>query len=288
MEAARETPSGGATRRRGGGGVMRLIALEYHDVLAGDDFAASGFTEPGADSYKMSAASFEAHLDAVAACAARTGLAVGQALRSAADGHAGRPAVVLTFDDGGCSAISEIAPRLESRGWHGLFFMTTGRIGTPGFLSGAELRELHGRGHVIGSHSHSHPIRMSACPADSLRAEWADSIDLLSDVLGSAVAIASVPGGYFSRTVAETAARAGIRTLFTSEPSSRATQVDGCTVLGRYTLRRDDPASLAAALVDRSSRARVRQWSVWNVKKVLKRLGGTAYLRARARLLDAG
>ena len=268
---------------------MRVIALEYHDVLRGGDFAASGFTEPGADSYKLTARAFEAHLEAVAASGARAGLAIGEVLASPDGGRAhGRPPVVLTFDDGGCSAISEIAPRLEARGWRGHFFMTTGRIGAPGFLSGAELRELHARGHVIGSHSHTHPIRMSACSPDSLRAEWADSIALLSDVLGLAVETASVPGGYFSRAVAELAAGAGIRTLFTSEPSSRSTRVDGCTVLGRYTLRRDDPASLAAALVDASSRARVRQWSVWNAKKVLKRLGGTAYLRARARLLDPG
>jgi peptidoglycan/xylan/chitin deacetylase (PgdA/CDA1 family) len=265
--------------------MTRLIALEYHDVVAGDDFAVSGFSEPGADSYKMAARSFEAHLEAVATSGARAGLTVAQALARAPDG---RHAVVLTFDDGGCSAISEIAPRLEARGWRGYFFMTTSRIAAPGFLNGAELRELHARGHVIGSHSHTHPTRMSACSPESLRAEWADSIARLSDVLGSVVEVASVPGGYFSRVVAETAARAGIRTLFTSEPTSRPTSVEGCAVLGRFTLRRDDPASLAAALVDTSSRARMRQWSVWNAKKVLKRLGGTAYLRARARLLDAG
>jgi peptidoglycan/xylan/chitin deacetylase (PgdA/CDA1 family) len=269
--------------------MMRLLALEYHDVLGDDDFTASGFTEPGADSYKMTAVSFEAHLAAIADVGARTGLAIGQPLASPLrESLDGGGAVALTFDDGGHSAISQIAPRLEARGWRGYFFMTSGRIGATGFLNGAELRELHARGHVIGSHSHSHPTRMSACSTEALQAEWSDSIAILSDILGSAVDTASVPGGYFSRAVAEMAARARIRTLFTSEPTSRAANVDGCMVLGRFTLRRDDPASLAAALVDTSSRARVRQWSVLNAKKVLKRLGGTAYLRARARLLDAG
>jgi peptidoglycan/xylan/chitin deacetylase (PgdA/CDA1 family) len=269
--------------------MMRVIALEYHDVVGDDDFAASGFTEPGADSDQMTAASFEAHLGASAAAGARTPLAIGEPLPSPPnESRDARRTVVLTFDDGGASALTEIAPRLEARGWRGCFFMTTGRIGTRGFLDGAGLRELHARGHAIGSHSHSHPTRMSACSPDALHAEWTDSIAILSDILGCAVRDASVPGGYFSRAVAEAAARAGIRTLFTSEPTSRPTTVDGCVVLGRFTLRRDDPASLAAALVATSSRARMRQWSVWNAKKVLKRLGGTAYLRARARLLDAG
>jgi hypothetical protein len=39
---------------------------------------------------------------------------------------------------------------------------------------------------------------------------------------------------------------------------------------------------MAAALVGRSRAARVRQWSLWNAKKVLKALGGEAYLKARA------
>jgi hypothetical protein len=101
------------------------------------------------------------------------------------------------------------------------------------------------------------------------------------------VTTASVPGGYFSRVVAETAAEAGVQLLFTSEPTSRPMRVGSCTVLGRYTLRRDDPGSRAADLVAASNRARVRQWSIWNAKKVLKALGGASYLRVRARVFGS-
>ena len=51
--------------------------------------------------------------------------------------------------------------------------------------------------------------------------EWTKSRSVLEDVLGHDVAIASLPGGYFSPTVAETAAEAGLRVLFTSEPVTR-------------------------------------------------------------------
>ena len=268
--------------------MTRIITLEYHDVVRDGDFSSSGFTEPGADSYKLTTASFDAHLAALSRTGTAADLTADELLGAAvatADDRGAR--VLLTFDDGGRSALTEIAPRLEALGWHGHFFMTSSRIGTRGFLGASELRELHARGHVVGSHSHSHPVRMSAVGVDGLRREWSESVGLLSDILGAPVRTASVPGGYFSRVVAETAAEAGVAVLFTSEPTSRPTRIGSCTVLGRYTLRRDDPGSAAADLVAASHAARVRQWSVWNAKKVLKALGGESYLRARARVFGS-
>ncbi len=268
--------------------MTRIIALEYHDVVRDGEFASSGFSDPGADSYKLTTTNFDAHLAAVARTDTRAGLTGLEALSPPSDGaNPGAARVLLTFDDGGRSALTEIAPRLEALGWRGHFFMTTARIGSAGFLDAGALRELHARGHVIGSHSHSHPVRMSACSLDALRREWGESVGLLSDILGSPVPVASVPGGYFSRVVAETAAEAGVTLLFTSEPTSRPMRVGSCTVLGRYTLRRDDPGSRAADLVAASHRARVQQWSIWNAKKVLKALGGASYLRVRARVFGS-
>jgi len=268
--------------------MTRIITLEYHDVVDAGDFSSSGFTQPGADSYKLTTAAFDEHLAALAATGTAADAAADEIVGSvvgAADGQRAR--VLLTFDDGGRSALTEIAPRLEALGWRGHFFMTSSRVGTTGFLGADDLRELHARGHVVGSHSHSHPVRMSAVGEDGLRREWEDSVALLSDILGERVRTASVPGGYFSRVVAETAAEAGVRVLFTSEPTSRPSRVGSCTVLGRYTLRRDDPGSRAADLVAASHGARVRQWSIWNAKKVLKALGGESYLRARARVFGS-
>ena len=268
--------------------MTRVIALEYHDVVAAGDFSASGFAGPGADSYKLTTANFDAHLAAVAGTGSLADLPAERvASRLAGNGDEQQTRVLLTFDDGGRSALTEIAPRLEALGWCGHFFMTSSQIGAPGFLTADDLRELHARGHVVGSHSHSHPVRMSACSLNALRHEWTESVRLLSDVLGTPVRTASVPGGYFSRVVAETAADAGLQVLFTSEPTSRPMRVGSCTVLGRYTLRRDDPGSRAAALVAAPPGARARQWSIWNAKKVLKALGGESYLRARARVFGS-
>lgn len=261
--------------------MREVITLEYHDVVADSDFDGSGFTMAGSASYKLLAADFEAHLEAVARSAGER-LAVGGRADDAAPNLA--IPVLLTFDDGGRSAL-DIADRLDRRGWRGHFFMATNFIGSAGFCTADALRELHARGHVVGSHSCSHPLRMGAEPRAALEREWRESLDVLCQLLGTHAPIASVPGGHFTRAVAETAAEAGIRILFTSEPTSRPQLIAGCQVLGRYTLRRDDPASRAASLVNAAPFARARQWTMWNAKKLAKRIAGPAYLKARALLM---
>jgi peptidoglycan/xylan/chitin deacetylase (PgdA/CDA1 family) len=263
---------------------MRCHTLEYHDIVDGSDFEASGFGGASAASYKLGRATFAAHLDAIAARGARVGR-----VDAVGGGEArGAAPVLLTFDDGGAGALSAAAPSLERHGWPGHFFVTTGRIGTAGFLDAAGIRALDAAGHVIGSHSCTHPIRFAALSRAEMLREWRESVAALGETLGRPVDVASVPGGYFSAAVAETAAEAGIRLLFTSEPVSRVGEIAGCRIFGRYTLRRASSPAEAAALAAGRPAARARQWLGWNAKKVAKRLGGRAYLALRERIFERG
>jgi hypothetical protein len=128
---------------------------------------------------------------------------------------------------------------------------------------------------------------MALCPWDSLVAEWRRSCDVLSDILGEPVSTASVPGGYYCRRVARAAAAAGLRTLYNSEPTLRLRHVDGCQVIGRYTVYKGMTASEAAALVGRRPWRRLRQALAWKIKKAAKLLGGRGYLALRERLLQS-
>jgi peptidoglycan/xylan/chitin deacetylase (PgdA/CDA1 family) len=257
---------------------VRIIALEYHDVVRDDAWDESGFAGSAAASYKLSVTRFEDHLRALQ----RSGRTVVTGIDAATSPES--PPVLLTFDDGGSGYLSA-ADLLERHGWRGWVFMTTSFIGKPGFLGPADLRSLHERGHVIGTHSRTHPLRLSVLPAAAIRDEWRASIGDLEDVLGTPVRVGSVPGGYHSRTVAEEAAAAGITTLFTSEPESKVVRINGCAVIGRFTLRQGDQGAYAARLVGSVPTARLGQWSRWNAKKLAKKLGGTAYLRVRERFL---
>lgn len=244
---------------------MNTIALLYHDVVPSGKFDASGFPGVEADIYKLEQREFDRHLDALALSNGR---------------------FILTFDDGGASFYDVIAPALEEQGWLGYFFIATNWIGKPGFLTVAQLRELRKRGHLIGSHSCSHPARISSCSFDQIHREWTESMARLTDILGEQIQMASVPGGYYSAKVAKAAAAAGIRTLFTSEPTIKAERVEQCVVVGRFTIRQGTSAATAAALARSEFLPRVQQSALWNTKKALKAVGGEAWLKVRKRVLE--
>src|SRR6185503_2797379 len=147
----------------------------------------------------------------------------------------------------GVSAL-RAADAMERRGLIGHFFVTTNYIGTRGFVTERDIRELSRRGHIVGSHSCSHPLRMGHCGWAQLLDEWSRSRSTLSDILGEDVRVASVPGGDFAPQVAEAAAKAGITRLFTSEPTRESRHAFGVTLTGRFTIQRWATAETAAAL----------------------------------------
>jgi peptidoglycan/xylan/chitin deacetylase (PgdA/CDA1 family) len=254
--------------------MRHLVSLLLHDVYEANA-AESGFSDALAQRYKLRLGEFDRLLDAI------DGEQPGVALVASAAGTLGT-GLAVTVDDGGRSYFTLVADRLEARGWRGHAFVTTGMIGRQGFLTASDLRDLDRRGHVIGTHSATHPQRFSACPWDRMVAEWADSRSALEDVLGRHVEVGSLPGGYLSRRAARAAAEAGLRVLFTSEPVVRPWSIDGCVLLGRFTVRPgESPAALAAlAAGSRTPWLRQRVW--WTAKKLVKPVLGSAYPRLGA------
>jgi peptidoglycan/xylan/chitin deacetylase (PgdA/CDA1 family) len=257
---------------------MKAIGLMYHDVVPPGEEDASGFPGAGPARYKLQPDRFALHLEAIAA-AGRAATTTSEELAASA-----QPPLFLTFDDGGSSALA-IADLLAEHGWKGHFFITTDRIDTPGFLSTQDLPRLRDGGHVIGSHSCSHPERMSRCSREELDREWTLSVARLAEILGAGVTCASVPGGYYATAVAQAAAASGITTLFTSEPTTRIRTVDGCRVVGRFAVLRGTPTGTVAALAAGRLPPRARQFASWNTKKVAKTVGGDTYVRFRRAVL---
>ena len=246
-----------------------MNALMYHDVVPPGDEDASGFPGRDAALYKVTPDAFAAHLEAI-----------GRRLPDPR--HA-----VISFDDGGRSAM-RAAAMLEQWGRVGHFFVTTNYIGTRGFLTAGEIRDLARRGHTIGSHSCSHPLRMGHCTWPQLLDEWSRSCGALADILGAPVCDASVPGGDFAPQVAEAAARAGVARLFTSEPTADVRHAFGLTLVGRFAIQRWTSAATAAALAAGDWLPCARQAVTWNAKKMTKRVGGARYLQIRKLLLRHG
>jgi peptidoglycan/xylan/chitin deacetylase (PgdA/CDA1 family) len=256
------------TRSAVNAGHETAAALMYHDIVASAGEEPSGFPGRDAALYKVTRELFDEHLRTIAKTAPRTD-------------------VLITLDDGGASALMA-ADRLERQGFTGHFFITTNYIGTPGFVDERDIGELRRRGHTVGSHSCSHPLRMGHCSWPQLLDEWTRSRQTLEDILGEPVRVASVPGGDFAPQVAEAAARAGFTTLFTSEPTRERQSASGLTLIGRYTIQRLTTAKTIAGLVSGARLPCAREAIVWNAKKISKRLGGEQYLKVRKLLLRHG
>jgi peptidoglycan/xylan/chitin deacetylase (PgdA/CDA1 family) len=237
-----------------------MISLLYHDVIDELHAESSGFPGADANHYKLSPATFAAHLSG---------------------GSFNEANVLFTFDDGGISAISPCADLLEQAGLRGLFFVPTDYIGRPNFCTFTEIRQLHERGHLIGSHSASHPVPISMLSDSGLSDEWSRSRRVLQDAIGADVRDASVPGGFTSARVEAFAADAGYERLFTSQPTRSVRTRNGMQIHGRFSITRRTPVDLVAQVLSGRRMPWLRQAALWEAKKIAKALGGTVWLRFR-------
>src|SRR5256884_312008 len=228
--------------------LLAVASFGYHEVT--DHPGTAGFQRPGALPYKHTGEAFTRNLDAIAAASCPP--------ERVTDLDLTRPGrhVLLTFDDGGKSAVP-IGDALAARGWKGHFFIVTGLIGSRRLSTAAEIRYLHGCGHVVGSHSDTHPDIFREQPWDRMIEEWRVSRDKLAQLLGAPCRTASVPGGDRSPLVLRSAGAAGLAYLFTSEPVLRPESVGERWILGRFMPKAWTPAArigeLAAFRGDRKS-----------------------------------
>jgi len=240
--------------------MTEIAGLMYHEVT--DDPTTSGFQRRGALPYTLTRATFERHLKAIAGGALQPELVSDLNLC----GNGKQRHLLLTFDDGGASAMY-VAEELARRNWKAHFFIITGRIGERTFLKPADIRTLRSAGHLIGTHSHTHPDIFRSLPRELMTTEWRVSRAILEGLLGEACITASVPGGDISRVVLESAGEVGIRYLFTSEPLLTPERIGETWILGRVILKAGVSAATIRHLV---------AFRGWQRAQLLRRLGGLA------------
>lgn len=211
---------------------VAVAAFGYHEVT--DSPTDSGFQRPGARPYKHTRLAFAQHLAQIAQAPVEPTRVTDLALD-----EPGR-ALFLTFDDGGKSNVY-IGDELARRGWHGHFFIVTQRIGSRTFLHESDIRYLRSCGHVVGSHSHTHPDIFRDLSPSQMIEEWIVSAGRLTQVLGEACTVASVPGGHISPKVLQAADAAGLRSLFTCDPTLVPRRVGNCHVFGRFLVKVHTP-----------------------------------------------
>jgi len=211
-------------------------------------------------------------------------------LEEALDHPPARPYVAFTFDDGHHTHYEEAFPALLARGLTATFFVTSSWVGTPGYVTWDQLREMADAGMSIQSHTETHPF-LSELSAAEAEQELMVSKAAIEESLGHACTTIALPGGDHPRGwKAAEYARLGFRHVATSQwgPNRRtrpAPQV-GVDFVRRYTVRRRTPAKLLESL----ARARHPAYSREGLRLVALHtlrgaLGATRYARWRSRFL---
>lgn len=238
------------------------LVLMFHDVVDGQ-YPNSGFNKPGALQYTIDAWRFEK--------------LVKYCVDSSAD-------VVFTFDDGGSSFYNVIAPILEKYGKRGVFFISTGYIGTDRFLTKEQVRELHDKGHIIASHSDSHPRDISKLSIDEIVDEWSKSKKILEHIIGEEVNLASIPGGAISNNVLKGLKKSGYQVVYTSIPTNKADSFEGMNVIGRYTITNHSDIAYLNKLLSNSS-YRKKLILKYKFLRLLKSILGSNYNKVKQTIL---
>ena len=222
---------------------MDKVVLMYHCVYK-ESTTESGFQNDSALMYKVAVDNFESQVRTIADFLKKNRIP--------------NDIVEFTFDDGGISFYTTIAPVLERHNFKGIFFVATKYIGTSLFMTKEQVKALENRGHIVGSHSDSHPENIAALDYSAIEREWKDSCCQLTDILGHEINIASIPNGDISYDVIKAANAAAIKTLYTSEPTTRIRNVGGVNLIGRYVVYNNSTTDdVLKIIVNRNYRRRI-------------------------------
>lgn len=108
--------------------------------------------------------------------------------------------VLVTFDDGYRDVYEQAFPVLKELGVPATFFVITSKIGTEGFVTWAELKEMQAAGWEIQSHTVSHARLIDLTPED-LKAELQKSQQAIQENLGTEANCVAYPFGVHDQRV---------------------------------------------------------------------------------------
>ena len=183
--------------------------------------------------------------------------------------------VVLTFDDGYADFHRVAMPLLDSHGFTGTLFVTTGwahdaemRQAAPGrMLTRAQLAEAALAGIELAAHTRTHP-QLDQLPEPLVRDELGTSKHWLEDALGQPVPGLAYPFGYSSARVRALARELGYEYAHAVGNETASASADPFAV-PRLTVRRATSMAEFTRLVNgqptlrlREDRALTRAWSV--------------------------
>lgn len=133
-------------------------------------------------------------------------------------GHAALPSksVALTFDDGYADVFPDVYRVLKSRRLTATFFIVPGFLGSPRYLTWAEVKTMADQGMDIEAHTLTHPD-LRLVPSAQQWTEIADSRSVLQQRIHHSVHVFAYPYGGFDSAIVEEVKKAGYWAAFTTQ-----------------------------------------------------------------------
>ncbi len=106
--------------------------------------------------------------------------------------------ILFTFDDANQDNYTNAFPLMQRYGFRGVLYLPYNYIGTPGYLTVEQIKEMVAAGWEVGSHSLTHSDLRQIDQAGWLRAEIVDSRKKLQERLGLPILTFAYPFGNIS------------------------------------------------------------------------------------------
>lgn len=155
--------------------------------------------------------------------------------------------VIISVDDGYVDDVRTILPDLERDHMVATFFVITGRMTEPGFLTADQIRELDRAGMDVGDHTAHHVDLRLLTPAQ-LQSETAGSRTVLEHVLGHQVYYFAYPFGAFNSQVVAAVHAAGFTMSYTTAAGITESTAAPLTMPRIHVGRSETPSGLVSLL----------------------------------------
>lgn len=142
---------------------------------------------------------------------------------------------ILTFDDGYLDNYEVAFPIMKKYNATGTFFIITKKIGTTGYMTEEQIKELSSSGNEIGSHSVNH-LSLDKYKGNSLKSEIVDSKETLEKLISKTVISFCYPAGKYNADTTKAVEEAGYKYAVTTQSSNGTLDLGKSFEITRYRM----------------------------------------------------